>query len=121
MPDPETISRQRLDKWLWHARMARTRTLAARLVDDGHVRINGRRVTDPAKGVRAGDVLTLALAHATLVVTVRAFAERRGGAPEARQLYDLLSGPDTAGPDELMRNSEASGDNPSLAPEDDCR
>lgn len=86
-------TRQRLDKWLWHARMARTRTLAAGLITAGHVRVNSRRVSSSSQPVRVDDVLTLALAHATLVVKVLAFAERRGPAVEARQLYTLLSGP----------------------------
>ena len=53
--------RQRLDKWLWFARVARTRSLAARLVAEGHVRLNARRIETPAKGVGPGDVLTIAL------------------------------------------------------------
>lgn len=93
MPDNASPDRQRVDKWLWHARMARTRTLAARLVSDGHVRIDSRRVTDPSKKVREGDILTLALAHATIVVEVAGFADRRGSAPEAQRLYNLLSAP----------------------------
>ncbi|MBB3810697.1 RNA-binding S4 domain-containing protein [Pseudochelatococcus contaminans] len=93
MADDAPLLRQRLDKWLWHARMARTRTLAAKLVSSGHVRIDSRRVTDPSKKVRAGDILTLALPHATLVVEVTDFAEKRGSAPEAQRLYKLLSPP----------------------------
>ena len=81
---------QRLDKWLWHARFARTRTAAARLVMDGHVRINARRETTCAKQVRRGDVLTLSLGRAVLVVKLRALADRRGPAPEARLLYETL-------------------------------
>jgi ribosome-associated heat shock protein Hsp15 len=88
------LTRQRLDKWLWHARMARTRTLAAKLVTDGYVRIGGKRVDDPARGVRIGDVLTLALRHATLVVIVDGFAVRRGPAEEARRLYLPLESPE---------------------------
>jgi hypothetical protein len=49
--------RQRLDKWLWFARVARTRSLAARLVAEGHVRLNARRIETPARGVGPGDVL----------------------------------------------------------------
>lgn len=112
--------RQRIDKWLWHARMARTRTLAARLVRDGHVRIDTQRVTDPARKVRAGDVLTVALAHATLVISVIAFADRRGPATEARRLYELLSAP--AGFETgLVLGLDDREDDDMLAPEDDCR
>ena len=79
--------RQRLDKWLWHARMTRTRTLAAKLVSAGHVRVNGQRASDPARMVRLGDVLTVALAHTTRVVEVTAFGERRGAPAVAQALY----------------------------------
>ena len=52
--------RQRLDKWLWFARFARTRTLAARLVTDGYVRVNGQRAASAATAVGLGDVVTVA-------------------------------------------------------------
>lgn len=84
--------RQRLDKWLCFARFAKTRPAAVRLVDDGHVRLEGRRVANAAHGVKTGDVLTLALPHATVVVRVLAFAERRGSYEVARQLYEHLDG-----------------------------
>jgi ribosome-associated heat shock protein Hsp15 len=83
--------RQRLDKWLWFARFARTRSLAARLAADGFVRVNGARAENPAKGIGIGDVVTVAAPHATLAVRVRALGDRRGPAPEARLLYDDLS------------------------------
>lgn len=132
MSDTAPLLRQRLDKWLWHARMARTRTLAAKLVSEGHVRLHGRRMTDPSRKVRAGDILTLALAHAAIVVEVTDFADRRGSAPEARLLYRLLSPPDAPGPpddgraddlpdSEPMREADTGGDDETLAPDDDCR
>ena len=84
--------RQRLDKWLWFARFARTRSLAARLAADGYVRVNGTRADSPAKGLALGDVVTVAAPHATLTVRVRDLGERRGPPREARLLYDDLSG-----------------------------
>ncbi|CAN7482220.1 S4 domain-containing protein [Bosea sp. LjRoot90] len=84
--------RQRLDKWLWFARFARTRPSAVRLVEDGHVRVARKRVDNPALGLKLDDVLTLALPHATLVVRVSAFAERRGSYEQAQTLYEVLSG-----------------------------
>ncbi len=84
---------QRLDKWLWFARFARTRSLAARLVSEGHVRVNGKRAEAPAKGVAVGDVVTVAAAHVTASVRVLDLGQRRGPAPEARGLYADLSGP----------------------------
>lgn len=85
--------RQRLDKWLWFARFARTRSAAVRLVEEGHVRLAGRRLLNPAHGLKPGDVLTLALPHATLVVRLVAFAERRGSYEQAQALYEILEGP----------------------------
>jgi ribosome-associated heat shock protein Hsp15 len=82
--------RQRLDRWLWFARLVKSRTLAAKLVEEGFVRINGQRADTPAKGVAVGDVLTVALARTTAVVRVEGLGARRGPAPEARQLYSEL-------------------------------
>ncbi|KST60838.1 RNA-binding protein [Methylobacterium sp. GXS13] len=84
--------RQRLDKWLWFARFARTRSLAARLSEDGFVRVNGTRAENPAKGIVIGDVVTVAAPHTTLAVRVLSLGERRGPAPEARLLYEDLAG-----------------------------
>ena len=92
---------QRLDKWLWFARFARTRSLAARLVSEGHVRVNGKRAEAPAKGVAVGDVVTVAAAHVTASVRVLDLGQRRGPAPEARGLYADLSGP---GPDPSLES-----------------
>lgn len=82
--------RQRLDIWLWHARCARTRTAAAGLVRDGHIRLNGVRVTAPAQPVRRGDVITAALPGGVRVLRVEDFAERRGDGASARLLFTDL-------------------------------
>ncbi len=83
--------RQRLDKWLWFARVVKTRSLAAKLVADGHVRVNGVRVENPAKPVRAGDVLTIALDRQVRVLRLEGAGERRGPYEEARTLYAELT------------------------------
>lgn len=88
--------RQRLDKWLWFARFARTRTLAAKLIQDGFVRVNGRRADQAAKAVGVGDVITVAAARATVVARVERLGERRGPAAEARLLYREVSRDDDA-------------------------
>lgn len=84
-----TISpdRQRIDKWLWHARVVRTRTAAAALAAGGHVRVNGARIDAPSRAVRAGDVITVALDSRVRVLTVTGFAQRRGSAEAAAQLF----------------------------------
>lgn len=87
----EPEARLRLDKWLWHARAARTRTLAAGLVTEGHVRVNAQRTDQPSKPVRAGDVITIALERTVRVLRVVGLGERRGPATEARELYEDLS------------------------------
>ena len=86
--------RQRIDKWLWHARVVRTRSAAAELVAGGHVRLNGQRTRAPGHAVRAGDVLTVALGRTVRVIKVMDFAERRGGAALAQSLYQDLGVPD---------------------------
>lgn len=85
------MDRQRIDKWLWHARMVRTRSAAAALAEAGHVRLNGKRVTAASQPVRLGDVVTLALDRAVKVVKVEGFCDRRGGPPLARSLYRELT------------------------------
>jgi len=84
------LERQRLDKWLWHARVVRARSSAAALVEAGHVRINGVREKAPGHAVKAGDVLTVALDNSVRILKVVAFAERRGDATAARLLYEDL-------------------------------
>ncbi|MFZ0092742.1 MAG: RNA-binding S4 domain-containing protein [Pseudolabrys sp.] len=88
---PQGPDRQRIDKWLWHARMVRTRSAAAALTTAGFVRVNGRRMTAAGHPVRIGDVVTVALDRAVKVVRVEGLCEKRGGAPVARTLYRDLT------------------------------
>ncbi|MDO9565088.1 MAG: RNA-binding S4 domain-containing protein [Bradyrhizobium sp.] len=84
------MERQRLDKWLWHARVVKARSSAAALVEAGHVRVNGVREKAPGHAVKAGDVLTVGLDNSVRVLRVVGFSERRGDATAARVLYDDL-------------------------------
>ena len=86
------MDRQRLDKWLWHARVVKARTSAAELVEKGRVRINGTREKSPGHAVKLGDVVTIALDNSVRVLKVVGFAERRGDASAARELYEDLQG-----------------------------
>ena len=72
----------------------KTRSLAAKLVTDGHVRVNGTRIETAAKAVKPGDVLTVALERQVKVLKVIDAGERRGPAPEAQRLYEDLTSPD---------------------------
>lgn len=83
--------KQRLDKWLWHARFFKTRTLAAKMVTGGHVRVNTAKAAKASHAVGPGDVLTFPQARAIRVVRILAIGERRGPAPEAQALYEDLS------------------------------
>jgi ribosome-associated heat shock protein Hsp15 len=88
-----SLERQRIDRWLWHARVVRTRTNAAALAQSGHVRVNGQRIAASARTIRSGDVLTVALPGAVMVLRVLGFTERRGAFSEAKFLYEDLSPP----------------------------
>jgi ribosome-associated heat shock protein Hsp15 len=87
------VDRQRIDKWLWFARVVRTRSVAARLVSEGHVRVNGQRVEQPAKAVGPGDVLTIALERQVRVLKIVAIGVRREGFPQAQLLFDEMTSP----------------------------
>lgn len=84
---------QRLDKWLWFARVVKSRTLAAELVVLGKVRVNRVRAVKASQTLRPGDVVTLVLAGRVLILKVLAPGVRRGPAAEARRLYEPLSAP----------------------------
>jgi ribosome-associated heat shock protein Hsp15 len=84
------LDRQRIDKWLWHARVVRTRAAAAALAASGHVRVNGQRIDSPSRAVRSGDVVTVALHRKVRVLKVTHFAERRGSSSDARLLWEEL-------------------------------
>ena len=89
----EAADEQRLDKWLWFARMAKTRSLAQRLVAGGGVRLNRDRVTKSSHPVKLGDLVTVSLGKQLRLLKVTGFALRRGPAPEAALLYDDLAPP----------------------------
>ena len=83
--------RQRVDRFLWHARLIRTRSLAAKLAASGHVRVNGQRIDAPGRALKIGDVLTVTMPAGVRVLKIVAFAPRRGGSGDARGLYQDLS------------------------------
>ena len=89
MSSPDRI---RIDKWLWHCRFYKTRSLAQAAAEKGHIRVNGNRVEKAGRGIKIGDLLTVPTGREALVVRVVAFGERRGPAPEARLLYEIVAG-----------------------------
>ena len=88
---------QRIDRWLWHARFFKTRTLASKFVTDGKVRITRDddtfRAEKPSTTVRPGDVLVFSRNDVLRIVEILQCAARRGPASEARTLYDDQSPP----------------------------
>lgn len=88
MSDRDSI---RLDKWLWQARLFKSRTIASRLCAGGRIRIDGAPVDKAHYALRVGSVLTFPQARRIRVVRVLALGERRGPAAEARTLYDDLT------------------------------
>lgn len=96
-PDPvpgigrETL--QRIDQWLWFARMAKSRTLAQALIEGGKVRVNRVKIAKTSTIVRPGDVLTLTLGRRVMSIEILGVGYRRGPAPEAQALYRDLTPP----------------------------
>jgi len=84
----------RLDRFLWFARLSVSRSFAQRLVERGHLRLDGRPVCKPATLVRIGQVLTFATHQGDIrVVRIEALPLRRGPLPEARDCYtDMIDG-----------------------------
>jgi ribosome-associated heat shock protein Hsp15 len=83
--------RLRVDKWLWFARVVKTRPLAQALADSGKVRINGRKIDHAAHPVRVGDVLTIGVSGRVRVLRVTAFASKRGSFKDAQVLFEELT------------------------------
>lgn len=80
----------RIDKFLWFTRLARSRSLAQAIAQDGHVRLNGRRIERAHAAVRAGDLITFPSGDAVRVVRVLALPLRRGPVAEAQACYEDL-------------------------------
>jgi ribosome-associated heat shock protein Hsp15 len=95
---------QRIDKWLYFARVVKSRSLAQKLATSGRVRIDGEKCGQASESVKPGDVLTITLERRILVYRVLSPGTRRGPAEEARTLYEDMSQPvahDPALPDAL--------------------
>lgn len=88
MNDAPANQRQRIDKWLFFTRIAKSRTLAQGWIEAGHVAVNGDKVRRPSADVKIGDRLEVATAEKHVVVVVKAAGDRRGPYEEARLLYD---------------------------------
>jgi ribosome-associated heat shock protein Hsp15 len=110
-PTPSREPRQRIDKWLWFARLARSRTQAQRVVVSGGVRINREKIGGASHPVKVGDTLTIGLESGVRVLRILATGTRRGPAAEARLLFEDLSPP--AAPRSAAGNETDAGGRPS--------
>lgn len=86
-------ARQRLDKWLWYARIAKSRTLAATYVSEGKIRLNREKVSRPAQLIKVGDVITSKVQRTVRILRIVDLGRRRGPAQEARALYEDMTPP----------------------------
>ena len=80
----------RINRYLHCIRLVKSRTLAQAVIESGHVRIDGKRVTKPSDEVRVGSIVALPLHGTVRVLRVVALPDRRGPAPEARLAYEEL-------------------------------
>ena len=85
-PAKSALERMRIDKWLWAARFYKTRSLASAAISAGHVKLNGSTIK-PARELRCGDTLELAIGDTHWTLLVCGLNEQRRPAPEAQQLY----------------------------------
>lgn len=93
----EGLAAQRLDKWLWYARVVKSRTSAAGLVTEGRIRVNKVRAEKPSQSLKLGDVVTATLRPRVRVLRVLQLGHRRGPPSEAATLYEELT-PAPTGP-----------------------
>jgi ribosome-associated heat shock protein Hsp15 len=115
MTDTPETEKIRIDKWLWHARFFKTRTLASEVVQDGPVRVNRRPIRKASHAVCVGDVLTFPQGPHVRVIEIMALSHRRGPASEAQGLYRDLSPPVAAekrGKPDLVAPREAGAGRP---------
>lgn len=84
---------QRIDKWLWHARFVKTRSLAQKLVTSGKVRVDSEKITNAARKVSASNVLTITLERDVRIIEITGIPKRRGPYIEAQIYYTDLTPP----------------------------
>jgi len=87
----------RIDRYLFFIRLLKSRTLAQHVIEEGYVRIDGKRVGKPSEEVRIGSIIAFPLHDKVRIVRVLALPSRRGPAPEARGCYEELTIDEDAG------------------------
>jgi len=92
--DHQAQAKLRIDKWLWYARLLKTRSLATKFVQAGHVRVNREKISAASHGLKIDDVLTIVINGRVRVLKVANLGVRRGPAPEATGLYEDITPPE---------------------------
>ena len=87
----QQTARQRIDKWLFFARIIKSRTLAGKFAASGNVRVNSEKIDQASALIKPGDVLTITQERRILVLRVLDCGHRRGPASEAQLLYEDIS------------------------------
>ena len=105
------IPGQRLDRWLWCARLVKTRSLGAKMIAAGKVRVNGERTLKPARAIQPGDVVTASLGRLWVVRVITA-AERRVSPSIAQTLYEDLAPPAIASMESTLKATAHRGPRP---------
>lgn len=89
----ESLQSQRIDKWLWHARLYKTRSIAQKQVTTGKIRVDREKISSPSRKVVIGNVLTITRERDIKIIEIAGFAERRGPFSQAQLLYKDLTPP----------------------------
>ena len=89
---PSTQS-QRIDKWLWHARFFKTRSLAQKQVVTGKIRVDREKISSPSRKILIGNVLTITRERDIKIIEVLGIADKRGPYSQAQLLYNDMSPP----------------------------
>ncbi len=84
---------QRIDKWLWHARFFKTRSIAQKQVATGKIRVDREKISSPSRKVSAGNVLTITRERDIKIIEILGIADRRGPFSQAQLLYNDMSPP----------------------------
>tara|TARA_B100001057_G_scaffold197102_1_gene197817 strand:- start:123 stop:401 length:279 start_codon:yes stop_codon:yes gene_type:complete len=86
----DKIEKVRIDKWLWWARFFKTRSLSAKKISNGAVRVNSSRVLKPSAEITLNDVLTLKQGNAVQVIRVVSLGQRRENYEKAKKMYEYI-------------------------------
>ncbi len=86
---------QRIDKWLYFTRFAKTRSVAQQMIEGGHVAVNDEKVLKSSREVKNGDRLTILRGSVRFFVQVSGFCEKRVGAAIAKTLYEQIKEPES--------------------------